>query len=221
MKYLSIFLGIICSNFQHCSATSLNDVLPDPYPQVYDTVELMAFDAHGWYIHHNKFQSLISNNQVKVAIEVGSWLGASTRDIAKMLPEDGVIYSVDTWQGSVEHQPGASNYYIPNNLLFSQFLSNVIHAGLQNKIIPVRLSSVEAALQLAPLNLKADFIYIDAAHDYESVKQDLYCWYPYLKEGGIFCGDDYPYEPTGQAVRDFAKENNLTLTFDSCWILSK
>lgn len=36
-----------------------------------------------------------------------------------------------------------------------------------------------------------DFIHIDADHKYEAVKQDLEAWYPKLKKGGVFCGDDY------------------------------
>ena len=36
-----------------------------------------------------------------------------------------------------------------------------------------------------------DIVYIDASHDYESVKNDLNHWYPKVKSGGIICGDDY------------------------------
>jgi hypothetical protein len=36
-----------------------------------------------------------------------------------------------------------------------------------------------------------DFIYIDAAHDYDSVKDDLEAWWPKLQDGGIFSGHDY------------------------------
>jgi hypothetical protein len=36
-----------------------------------------------------------------------------------------------------------------------------------------------------------DFIYIDADHKIDSVAADLKYWYPKLKVGGVFCGDDY------------------------------
>lgn len=36
-----------------------------------------------------------------------------------------------------------------------------------------------------------DFIYIDADHTYNSVKDDINAWWPKLKTGGIFSGDDY------------------------------
>ena len=36
-----------------------------------------------------------------------------------------------------------------------------------------------------------DFIYLDASHTYESSRRDIQMWWPKLKQGGIFAGDDY------------------------------
>lgn len=36
-----------------------------------------------------------------------------------------------------------------------------------------------------------DWAYIDASHYYDDVKNDLECWFPKLKRGGYFSGDDY------------------------------
>lgn len=220
MKFALFFLSIPLF-LQGLIPEGINNILPDSYPQVYELKEVLPFNPQGWYIHHNAFESLLRNNKVKVAIEVGSWLGASARDIATILPADGVLFAVDTWLGSEEHQPGQSGYVIPIDLLFQQFLSNVIHAGLKDKIVPVRLPSVVAAKKLAALGVMADFIYIDAAHDYESVKQDLHAWYPLLREGGVFCGDDFHHGPVIQAVNEFAAEKNLKIVPETCWLLAK
>lgn len=65
-----------------------------------------------------------------------------------------------------------------------------------------------------------DLIYIDGDHSYEGVKQDLEDWYPKVKSGRFFTGDDYSnyHAPiTGvkfgvvKAVNEFAKKNNLTV----------
>ena len=36
-----------------------------------------------------------------------------------------------------------------------------------------------------------DIVYVDAAHEYESVKADIAAWLPKVKTGGVICGDDY------------------------------
>jgi hypothetical protein len=58
----------------------------------------------------------------------------------------------------------------------------------------------------------ADCVYIDANHEYESIRQDLDLWWPKLKPGGILSGHDYAhcYLPTvGRAVDEFATEHNM------------
>ena len=36
-----------------------------------------------------------------------------------------------------------------------------------------------------------DFVYIDADHEYEAVKNDILHWWPKVKKGGLLCGHDY------------------------------
>jgi hypothetical protein len=52
-----------------------------------------------------------------------------------------------------------------------------------------RLTSVEAAQRVEDRSL--DFVYIDARHDYDSVKEDLEAWLPKVRPGGIISGHDY------------------------------
>ena len=49
-----------------------------------------------------------------------------------------------------------------------------------------------------------DFVFIDAGHDYTSVKKDIDAWLPKVKSGGILAGHDFMNEYSGiiQAVID-------------------
>lgn len=55
-----------------------------------------------------------------------------------------------------------------------------------------------------------DFIYIDGAHDYASVRADLDAWYPKLSDRGILAGHDFDNQPghagVRRAVTEFAGE---------------
>lgn len=62
-------------------------------------------------------------------------------------------------------------------------------------------------------NLSIDILYVDAAHDYNSVKQDLTLWYPKMKKNGFICGHDYSenFAGTKKAVNEFTKEHSLLI----------
>jgi predicted O-methyltransferase YrrM len=53
----------------------------------------------------------------------------------------------------------------------------------------VKASSMEAARDVADGSL--DFVYIDAAHDFDHVMEDLITWSRKVKPGGIVSGHDY------------------------------
>lgn len=74
--------------------------------------------------------------------------------------------------------------------------------------------SVEAAKQVPDLSL--DFVYIDAAHDYENVKKDIAAWAPKVKVGGIIAGDDFYDFPSGKggvmrAATEYTAHNQYDL----------
>jgi hypothetical protein len=52
-----------------------------------------------------------------------------------------------------------------------------------------RMTSSEAAARV--LDASADFVYVDARHDFASVLEDLEHWYPKVRPGGILAGHDY------------------------------
>lgn len=188
MKQKYIFLAICLNSFLFAE-------MPEPYRSVVD----LPFDDHGWFGNASQLNSIITAKSPKIAIEVGSWLGCSARFIASQLPEDGILYAIDTWSGSTNEEQHMQDPRLP--YLYQLFLSNVKHAQLTHKIVPVRMSSLEAS---QALNVKADLIYIDASHDTESVTQDIMAWYKHLNETGTLCGDDWGHEPVRIAVYNCA-----------------
>ena len=54
-----------------------------------------------------------------------------------------------------------------------------------------------------------DYVYIDGAHIYERVLDDLNNYYPKLKESGIMAGHDIHVGEVIAAVQDFAKKKNI------------
>jgi hypothetical protein len=189
MKRIAALLLLTC--------VSLHADIPEPYKSVED----LPFDGHGWFLSASALEDRIRERPVKVVIEVGSWLGGSTRLIASTLPEDGVVYAVDTWRGTTTETETMRDPRIP--YLYQLFLSNVKHANLTHKIVPVRMESLEAA---RALNVMADLIFIDASHDTIAVYNDIMAWYVHLNKDGCMCGDDYPADSVRLGVEQAAKK---------------
>lgn len=132
----------------------------------------------------------------KLVCEVGSWMGRSTRAIADNLLEGGVLYAVDTWQGT----PGPKECGLllkdkPEDWLIEQFRANIgaEHlAGPRYKVRTCQGTSLAGADYLCNhYQNRFDMIFLDAAHDYDSVKADILAWRPYLAPGGLLCGHDF------------------------------
>ncbi len=183
-------------------ACLLGNNLPDPYRDL----ELLPFNLHeNWYHNQKYICELFEENDIRTIVEVGSYCGRSTIHFASLLPEDGKLYAVDHFEGNFEMQLRKTPVL---DTLYQQFLSNITHAGYTDKVIPCKMSSLEAA---EFLDVKPDLIYIDAAHDTKSVFEDLHAWYPFVQGRGILCGDDWAFHSVRTAVKVFAGENDLEI----------
>lgn len=133
-------------------------------------------------------------------VEIGCWKGRSSAFMAVEIANSGKkirFDCVDTWLGSDEPQHLADEA-VKNGSLFDEFCKNVM--PVKNYIGIVRMASVEAAELYG--NESLDFVFIDAAHDYESVKADIEAWFPKMKEGGVLAGDDFRWKGVERAVTE-------------------
>ena len=147
-------------------------------------------------------------------VEVGTWKGRSACYMAVEIinsHKDIQFDCVDTWQ------PIATEKDIPEELykeLYGTFLDNI--APVKERINPVQAVSWEGAAFYADESL--DFVFIDAAHDYESVTKDLKAWYPKVKKGGVIAGHDYRRDCGAfYAVNDFFKGLHIVTKQGPCW----
>lgn len=185
--------------------------LPEPYA----STKLMEPNWHGWFPGENKknLEIFIKKYKPKCVVELGSWMGVSTVFMAQLLEDNALLYAVDDWTADTDIciQANAEvRALLPT--LYQQFLSNIIHAKLCEKIIPVRKKTLAAAKDL---NVQADLIYVDASHDEESVYNDIINWYPKLNKNGIMCGDDWiSFASVRKAVTRAALFLGITVSSD-------
>lgn len=140
----------------------------------------------GWFNHGPKVLALIEQYRPKVCVELGTWQGASAIPVARSIQRwGGTLTCVDTWAGELNDDGGSESGKPP--LMLLTCARAVVEAGLANvRLIPAM--TVEAARYWSE---PIDFLYIDADHSYEGVTADLEAWFPHVKSGGLFLGDDY------------------------------
>jgi hypothetical protein len=136
------------------------------------------------------------------------------------------LLSVDPWLAAPFHE-----YVDVSNV--AQETQDALHDITQRRLARFgerssiwRMTSAEAAARIEENSL--DFVYLDARHDYASVKQDLELWYGKIHGGGLFAGHDYldgdlPQGMFGvqSAVREFFAARGLpvkTTALDEPWV---
>jgi predicted O-methyltransferase YrrM len=134
--------------------------------------------------------------------EIGSWRGRSTSAFAHHSP--GIVVAVDTWQGSVEHQAELKGK--PGSGVYHEFMANV---SRYDNIWPLLANSLTGARIISQSPMRFDLIFIDASHDYDSVKADIQAWMPLLSPGGVLCGHDYMRWGVKNAVRQLVPKHRL------------
>jgi len=199
-KFLLIATLTFSSIFSSIQST---EEMPEPYK----SLNVLPFDGQGWFGNARQLTEILDSNNISTVIEVGSWLGSSTRFLASSIDPKGKVYAVDTWKGSTTEAIHMQDPRLP--YLYQIFLSNVIHASMTNQIVPIRMESLEAA---NALSVKADLIYIDASHETLAVYQDILAWMPHLNKDGVICGDDWQWATVQKGVTRAAKKLNLQVT---------
>ena len=129
----------------------------------------------------------------KTIIEVSSWHGRSSRSIADNMSNSRTLYCVDHWLGSKAERDTfhQSAKLKEGDHAFIKFSENLFDHIRKGRVIPLRMSSRNAAELLQKQGIMAGMVFIDAGHTYEEVKEDIYVWLPLVIEGGTICGHDY------------------------------
>jgi hypothetical protein len=175
----------------------------------------------GWFNFIDFYNYIIDNipNDF-LFVEVGVWQGKSlSYFVVESINRNkfGKTYAVDHWLGSMEHQKGSWAYdsvLDTEDALYSSYLQHTNQ--IQQHITNLRKTSLEAASLFKDQSI--DAIFIDASHDYDNVCQDINCWFPKIKTGGIISGHDYDWPEVSRAVNDCAKKYNLNIRqHDTSW----
>ena len=181
----------------------------DNSPQIehfYDKVD-------GWFTFPQLYKSMVEKFDDAHFVEVGTWKGRSAAYMAVEIANSNKNIKfdcVDNWEYSDIQTDIVEEKY---NNLYETFLDNI--KPVKQYVNPIKKLSLDAAKDYKDSSL--DFVFIDAAHDYDNVKADIEAWLPKLKKGGIIAGHDYADYAPGliKAVNEIFGD---VKSQEQCWI---
>ncbi len=155
--------------------------------------------------HRQALAAFFAAEGVTVGAEIGVGDGAYARVLLWVNPIL-CLYAVDPWDAAGGNRRGEASFQATQRV-FAEF---------PQRTIVLRMTSLEALAEVPDGAL--DFVFIDAAHDYASVRSDLEGWTPKVRSGGIVAGHDYytlkqRSEPSGvvRAVDEWVQTHGYAL----------
>lgn len=146
-------------------------------------------------------------------VEVGCWLGRSIIYLAQRLKKLGKtnckLIAVDWFKGEINQPDHKATVQEHGGNFRAAFEANIERCGVRDMITIIDGDSAASASQLSDATV--DFCYIDAAHDYESVKRDIQAWLPKIKPGGTISGHDAQHEPVVRAVEELLPNHYIAM----------
>ena len=141
-------------------------------------------------------------------VELGSWVGLTTSYLAaaSAVRRDGMVYAVDTFEGTKE---GGTNYgsvahYGGSTL--DAFHARIRRAGVADRVTPLVGLCSDMADRYAggPIRM----LLIDADHSYDGVFRDWKHWSPHVAAGGLIVFHDYLMPDVARFVDGFIKKSD-------------
>jgi predicted O-methyltransferase YrrM len=138
-------------------------------------------------------------------VEVGVWHGGTSKTLRAAMAPDGVLYAVDPYE------PGRLGFSIPRVVGRSE-LDRVPNG----RVTWIRATGADAAMRpeirsAAPF----DFVFIDAAQTYDSLRSEWQAWSPLVEAAGILAlhdsrqmaGDASPEQTSVRYAREVVSQD--------------
>jgi SAM-dependent methyltransferase len=153
-----------------------------------------AADKIRGYMAWEELAFLAEAAKDKTVLEIGSWLGRSTKALAATAKQ---VFAVDHWRGSKNDATEEEAKFIDSWATFNGNLGPEINS---RKVVPINRGHEEidptmtyfdgVTSEACPVG-PVDMVFVDGEHSYEAAKRDIENGLKMLKPGGLLCGHDF------------------------------
>jgi SAM-dependent methyltransferase len=185
--------------------------------------------GENWFTYSRLYRDMVQKfPSGSKFVEIGCWKGKSSAYMCVEIANSGKeidFYCVDIWNCKIDLRVNHSQMYKFKKSelcelyeLYDVFKFNM--KPLENYYKSMKITSVEASKKFEDNSI--DFVFIDASHEYEDVKNDIISWMPKVKSGGILAGHDYPCTPSVyRAVNELVDNIEVHQMYQDCFLYQK
>jgi len=176
------------------------DYVPEAVPKDVAAAVEAANKISGYMSYEELAYLATKAKDAKCIVELGSWKGRSTKAMA--MTTKGKIYAVDSWRGSPNGDAtGVEADARGRDTIKGEFFDNV---GIPHRevVVPTDCEHAFAGTALKAVAGEADFLFVDGAHDYDSVKRDILTCMDLAAPGAIISGHDLNEPGVARAVNE-------------------
>lgn len=168
-----------------------------PWP---DTKPTGSEEIHGWHFPEVQEALLPALEGAKIILELGSYHGVSTRWFCDN--SDATVIAVDHWKGSPhQHRDETLKGDLP--LLYETFCE--ASWDYRDRIIPVRMQTLDAIDLIHTLGIEPDLVYLDASHEETETFWEAYLILDRFPNSKLY-GDDYDWPSVRRALQSIQDE---------------
>lgn len=187
----------------------------------------------GWCNFQDIYDEVCNRYDNSIFVEVGSFQGQSACYMAEIIKErkkNNKLICIDLFptedEINVLPQIGAGQSVekdiiraLPDSLM-NTFVKNLRDREVDDVVVPMKADSIKAST-IFP-NDYFNFVFLDDCHFQEYLEIEIQSWWPKVKKGGIYAGHDFDNIGVATAVRNFAKNEGLTVhTRLASWLIYK
>ncbi len=168
------------------------------------------FAEHDIDTYRDFFKNKIPMNGI--VAELGCFKGRSLASVADIIKAKNItVVAVDPFVSGI----GLEDYFKKEDVK-AAFLDTMRRFDLHPQVLC--MSSHEASTHFEDKYF--DFVFIDAEHTYECIRQDCQDWWPKVKSGGLLAGHDVLWEAVARGLGD--EFGHLVLTnWNNIWYINK
>lgn len=188
------------------------DALRKSYPWPEEKPEEYS-EGRGWFLPLARKALREPARKAKIILELGSYHGESTRwfcDNSKA-----TVIAVDHWKGSpdmfrmTDFHPGREQVIEPNEeltLLYETFCEK--SWGYRDRIIPMRMTTLEGMQAVFKAGVKPDLIFLDASHQFEETVAEITLILALFPDAEVY-GDDIDWGSVQRAIVEVQKTHDI------------